>query len=52
MLALALFLAGGGRIVPGRGWRSVLGLLAALGATAAVFAIGLVVLLTDTTCVG
>jgi len=30
----------------------VLGLLAALGATAAVFAIGLVVLLTDTTCVG
>ena len=50
VLALMLWLLGASRILPRRGWRYALALPVGLGAAAAIFLLGLIPLLTYTTC--
>lgn|SRR5262249_24626656 len=50
LIAYALFLVGGRRVVPRGRWRHALAPAVALGVSAAIFLLGLIPILTNTTC--
>ena len=51
VVVCALWVVGGGRIVPRMRWRLLLTPFVSVGAAALVFGLGLAVLLSDTACV-